>query len=280
MQCTPLAHARRPTQVPAATIAGAGGPRILPRMIPRRAATPLLRPLLPVLAATLTILFAGCTTTGRSGSGSPASAAASTTRDAAPLNLSDAKAAVLAYVDSGAYARDFAAAAAEALEWIERRAEARRPGERLAVVLDIDETVLSNLPHMRAEDFGYHPREWVAWIDSANAPALAPMREVFESARARGVAVLFLTGRKAPAERAGTEKNLRREGFADYAALRFAEPADAPLSTSAARKTAARAAWAAEGWTIIATIGDQESDLAGGHAERAFKLPNPFYRIP
>jgi hypothetical protein len=106
------------------------------------------------------------------------------------------------------------------------------------------------------------------------------MREVFQAARAREIAVLILTGREAPRDRAGTEKNLRRVGFGDYAALRFSEPADKSLPTSAARKTAARAAWAARDWTIIATIGDQESDLVGGHAERAFKLPNPFYHTP
>jgi hypothetical protein len=31
---------------------------------------------------------------------------------------------------------------------------------------------------------------------------------------------------------------------------------------------------------IIANIGDQQSDLFNGHAERPFKLPNPFYFIP
>jgi acid phosphatase len=230
--------------------------------------------LAPLLLA-LTLPFGGCATRPPA-----ATAAAPVALLAEPPNLSDAKAAVLAYVDSGAYSRDLAATAAEARAWIEQRASARRPGERLAIVLDIDETALSNLPHMRAEDFGYHPREWEEWIDSAKAPALAPIFELHRAARARDVAVLFLTGRKSPRELAGTEKNLRREGFSDYAALRLAEPADAALSTAAARKTAARAAWAAEGWTIIATIGDQESDLVGGHAERVFKLPNPFYRIP
>lgn len=38
-----------------------------------------------------------------------------------------------------------------------------------------------------------------------------------------------------------------------------------------------RAAIEAQGYTIVANVGDQESDLAGGRAERAFKLPNPFY---
>jgi len=31
---------------------------------------------------------------------------------------------------------------------------------------------------------------------------------------------------------------------------------------------------------IIANIGDQDSDLDGGFAERHFKVPNPFYFIP
>jgi len=29
----------------------------------------------------------------------------------------------------------------------------------------------------------------------------------------------------------------------------------------------------------VVNMGDQESDLTGGHADRAFKLPNPFYFI-
>jgi Predicted secreted acid phosphatase len=242
-------------------------------MISRSGVLSVFRPLPSFLALAVVVGLGGCHTVPRSAP--PASVATSE-----PLNLSDAKAAVLAYVDSGAYARDVAAVAAEAGSWIEQRAAARRPGERLAVVFDIDETVLSNLPHMRAEDFGYHPRAWADWIDSADAPALEPMLEVFRAARARDVAVLFLTGRRDPQERAGTEKNLRRAGFGDHAALRLADSRDAALRTAAEYKAAARAAWAAQGWTIIATVGDQESDLVGGHAERGFKLPNPFYRIP
>jgi acid phosphatase len=41
-----------------------------------------------------------------------------------------------------------------------------------------------------------------------------------------------------------------------------------------------RAAIEDEGYTIVANVGDQPSDLEGGHAERAFLLPNPFYRVP
>jgi HAD superfamily, subfamily IIIB (Acid phosphatase) len=34
------------------------------------------------------------------------------------------------------------------------------------------------------------------------------------------------------------------------------------------------------GYTIVASLGDQKSDLAGGHAEMTFKIPNPFHFIP
>ncbi len=243
----------------------------------------LLRPLSLLLACTLLSLG---TLFADAPSLAPAPSLATATRAAvAPaqpteelLNLSDAKAAVKAYVEDGRYDRDLAAAATKAREWIEERSAARRPGERLAVVMDIDETVLSNLPVMRAEDFGYNTREWAAWIKKSEAPALPAVKEVFLAARAADVAVLFLTGRKDPRDRPGTEENLRREGMGDYAALQLT-PNDRKKITSLERKTAARAAWAAEGWTIIATIGDQESDL-GEHAERGFKLPNPFYKIP
>jgi acid phosphatase len=49
--------------------------------------------------------------------------------------------------------------------------------------------------------------------------------------------------------------------------------------SAAARKVEMRRALATDGFTIIANLGDQQSDLAGGFAERGFKLPGPFYRI-
>lgn len=230
----------------------------------------------PAAALAAGLFLSGCTTTRHYSSSANLTVAAATRE---PLNLSDAKAAVIAYADDGRYAADLAAVAARAKTWIIGRTASRKPGERLAVVFDIDETVLSNLPHMRSQDFGYVPEVWEKWIERADAPALPAVREIYQVARSRDVAVLFLTGRIDPTERKGTEENLRREGMDDYAAL-VLKPADAPRrQTALERKTAQRAAWEAEGWTIIATIGDQDSDL-GAHAERGFKLPNPFYHIP
>lgn len=195
-----------------------------------------------------------------------------------PLNLSTAKAAVVRYHDSGEYARELADVASQARIWIETRVASRRPGERLAVVFDIDETVLSNYGHMRAEDFGYKSEIWAAWVAKGEAPAIEPVREVFLTARRLGVPVVFITGRREPRDRAGTEANLARQGMGDYARLMMT-PQDGRSLSNAERKTAMRRTLVEEGFTIIANLGDQQSDLAGGFAERGFKLPGPFYLI-
>ena len=57
-------------------------------------------------------------------------------------------------------------------------------------------------------------------------------------------------------------------------------PVGAHFASAADFKAPQRAKIEADGFTIIANMGDQPSDLAGGHAERTFLLPNPFYRIP
>ena len=57
-------------------------------------------------------------------------------------------------------------------------------------------------------------------------------------------------------------------------------PPGAHYASAADFKTPQRARIEAQGYTIIANIGDQPSDLAGGHSEQTFLLPDPFYRIP
>lgn len=196
-----------------------------------------------------------------------------------PLNLTKAKAAVRDYHDSGRYLDDVAQVAEWGKSWLEKRAAQRADDERLAVVFDVDETVLSNYPHMDERDFGYVPAEWVDWVDRSAAPPLEAMREVYDTARRLNMAVIFLTGRTTPEERDGTIKNLEQAGMGEFARIIF-RGAEDTAPTAAERKRLRRIQLEEEGWTIVASFGDQGSDLAGGHAERIFKLPNPFYEVP
>jgi len=92
-----------------------------------------------------------------------------------------------------------------------------------------------------------------------------------------GVAVFFVTGRP-EALRTATEENLRVAGYTwDGLVL----PPGGTIYTSAAKfKAPARQAIAAQGFSIVLSMGDQQSDLDGGFAERTFKLPNPVYYLP
>ncbi len=171
---------------------------------------------------------------------------------------------------------------------------------KAAVVLDIDETSLSNWAQVEHNSFAYvaggpcdlrssfacGQREWEL---SARATAIAPTLELFNLLKGlkdkdgNPVAVFFITGRNDdPFERTATEYNLRRAGYDGWKALfmRPDHPSGEPVSVF---KTATRALiedGQDYGYRIIANIGDQISDLEGGHAERCFKVPNPFYFIP
>lgn len=195
---------------------------------------------------------------------------ATSTRE--PANLSPHKREIRAYVERGDYQRDIGRVAAQASAWIEQRAA--RGGAGLTVVFDLDDTLFNNWEYLDRVDFGYVNAQWAAWIEAARAPASEPVREVYRMARRLHVDVVFLTGRPEKF-RAATERNLRAIDCADYALLICKPPSQ--QGTSAAFKTAEREKLVYAGRTIIANIGDQESDLVGGFAERTFKVPNPVY---
>ncbi len=201
---------------------------------------------------------------------------------AEPANLSLLKQEIRTYVESGEYLREVAQTAARAKAWIDRRAAARTPAMataegKMAVVFDLDETLLANAAEMMERDFSYDPAAWDAWVAAASAPALEPVRGIYQHARSTGVAVIIITGRP-ERQRAATERNLRAIGCADYAALVCA-PDDGKTAIGAF-KLEERRRLAQQGYVIIANIGDQQSDFFGGGAERDFKLPNPFYLTP
>jgi predicted secreted acid phosphatase len=194
-----------------------------------------------------------------------------------PLNLSRAKEAIATYVESGDYGKAIVDVAMEANKYLIKRAtKGAKKGEKMAVIFDIDETTLTNLPHMQEMDFGYVPRIWDEWVAEGQARAIIPVQTVYDTAMRMNVDVIFITGRK-PSDAPGTERNLRQVGYEKWARIYY-KPADFKEPTRAF-KIDMRRKLAAEGYVIIANLGDQQSDLVGGYAEKTFKLPNPFYLI-
>jgi acid phosphatase len=178
-----------------------------------------------------------------------------------------------AYHDSGAYGRDLRAVAADARITLLDGLAAEPQGTRPAIVLDVDETSLSNYRKLEASDFGNTTVP--AAVAAKPDPAIAPIRRLYRTARSRGVAVFFVTGR-APARRAQTLANLRSAGYrSGWTGASFRPRSQKTV----AFKSSTRARIERSGYTILVNVGDQRSDLQGGHAQRAFKLPNPFYTI-
>lgn len=198
------------------------------------------------------------------------------------------------------YMKDFAAVIDEARAWIAQRAP---QVENAAVVFDIDETSLSNWAEIYHNQFAYvgtGPCKLSAahafcgdsaWELSARAAALQPTLELFrflstvKDKNGKRVAAFFITGRyESAVERRATQRNLRRVGYDSWDGLTL-RPQSTKSEDVAAYKSDARAAieQKKEHYTIIANLGDQYSDLIGNatgeHADRCFKLPNPFYFI-
>jgi acid phosphatase len=203
-----------------------------------------------------------------------------------PANIGDLKFDATDYYDSGAYLTDLQLAAAPAITWIIE--EAPRV-DRPAVVFDIDETALSNWEAIKANDFGRvidgpcdrlpeGPCGWRAWDLRAQSTVIQPTMDIFTAARDHGAAIFFITGRD-ETQRAATERNLQTVGYTGYTQL-IMEPPGAQYVSAADFKAPQRAQIEQQGYTIIANVGDQPSDLDGGYSERTYLLPDPFYRIP
>jgi acid phosphatase len=199
-------------------------------------------------------------------------------------NLYETQQQVDEYIGSGRYDEEVARVLAAARAWLEGRA---KTAVKPAVVLDIDETSLSNWPAYRLNGWGrvlsggcdlqHGPCGLRAWQALGQSKAIPPTLALARRARELGVAVFFISGRPTNLREA-TERNLREQGY-EWTGL-ILLPDDAQFASAVDFKAPERRKITEQGYTIILSVGDQESDLKGGYAERTFKLPNPVYYLP
>lgn len=164
-------------------------------------------------------------------------------------------AATAAEVDYATWQKDVKAVIDTATPYIQQRT-ANSSGQKLAIVFDIDNTTLET-----------HYTPWY----QLPTPAMKPSLALAKYAKSRGVDVFFVTARPGIIESL-TEWNLENVGYpVDGLYVR-----DLPdlFAEVAAYKTASRADIESDGYTIVANVGNNTTDLVGGHAERTFKLPD------
>jgi predicted secreted acid phosphatase len=199
---------------------------------------------------------------------------------AEPVNIYNVREALHTYYDSGEYLKDISKVAKEANDYIEVQVSENLKNlhpKKLAVVLDIDETSLSYYESMSKRNFCYNPIAAQNEILKARAPAIQPVLYLYNNAIKNNVAVFFITGRESSTHQA-TIMNLNNAGYIKFAGL-YTKPENYNKNSIQEFKTKTRILIEKQGYTIIASIGDQMSDLKGGHAAKTFKLPNPYYYI-
>jgi predicted secreted acid phosphatase len=157
-------------------------------------------------------------------------------------------------VDYDTWQRDCQAVMDQALPYLQQRIANTKPGEKQAIVFDIDNTTLET-------DFGF----------SYPQPANEPVLEVAEYAQEHGVSLFFVTARPGIIASV-TDYNLKHVGY-QVSGLSVRSFGDL-FRDVAEYKTAQRVAVENKGYTIIANIGNSATDLSGGHAEKTYKLPD------
>jgi acid phosphatase len=191
---------------------------------------------------------------------------------ASTVRTSRSPAEIRAYVGSGAYDRAIARAYRRATKAL--RTQLAHRVRRPAVVLDIDETALSNYGCLDAVDFDVNSGIGTC-VGLGRSTVIRPARAFVAFARKRGVKVVFITGAPEPLEDSRAQ-NLRGAGFRGPFEV-VGRPTTDKRDSVVPYKRGARRALQRRGYRILVNVGDQRSDLQGGFARRKVKLPNPIY---
>lgn len=160
--------------------------------------------------------------------------------------------------------------------WERQHPNASKP----AVVFDVDDTMLNNYVEYSTNDpaFSYDRERDTQFVMECAATANVPVRRLYRQLHADGFRIGIITGRPQD-QRAATRDCLRERGFPQWD--RLITRTDATASLSSARfKAKARRSLQDDGWTIVASVGDQVSDMSYGRLKHGFLMPNPMYFLP
>lgn len=142
-----------------------------------------------------------------------------------------------------------------------------------------------------AMGFSFDPELQDEWVQDERFPATPGMVHLVDAVHDAGCTVVGLTGRNSEQEKA-TLGNLAKVGYTGFTAknyyTKWIDAADQPdyihcaadACTTVEYKAGTRAHVEDQGYRVVANFGDQFSDLLGGYADHAIKLPNPSYYLP
>ena len=189
------------------------------------------------------------------------------------MNLDTVKEHLQQYYESGEYDNEIKVIIDDAIEKLSRVPI----NENSAVVFDIDETTLSNYEHIKEIGFGFVWSLWTDWMKEEDAKAIPQTKRLYDWLVERDVSIIFLTGRNEEVYEA-TLRNLAQQGFTELDTLITRSALTGKMS-ALVYKQRERKLLTEKGYQIIASVGDQWSDIEGGYTGLKVKVPNYFYII-
>ncbi len=145
----------------------------------------------------------------------------------------------------------------------------------LAVILDVDETVLDNCPYearLIQSGESYNPESWAQWVKEANAKPLPGALAFTQMADSMGVEVFYITNRASELWEP-TQKNLAEAGFPQVNEEHLI------LKTTTSNKTERRET-VKENHRVLLLIGDQLTDFAEEADWQSDTVQNHFIMLP
>ncbi len=135
----------------------------------------------------------------------------------------------------------------------------------MAIVVDIDETVLDNSPSQALgirTNTPFNTKDWYAWTNLRRAKAVPGAVEFVNYAVSKGVKIFYISNRDEKNEKQATLDNLKSAGFADVSADNVL------LRTVESGKDARRAVASAK-HRIVMLVGDNLDDFTSAFEKKS-----------
>ena len=149
--------------------------------------------------------------------------------------------------------------------------------KNLAVVFDIDDTLLSTYKCNKNIQFGYSDSHFTYCAEHNYFTPIKTSVKFYKKLRSEGIKTFIITGRKQK-EYDITIQNLNNIGIKSWDGL-YLKPDNYKLKSAIPYKSGTRKKIESQGNVIVLSIGDQISDSAGGYTKYGIKLPNPMYKL-
>ena len=154
-------------------------------------------------------------------------------------------------------------------------------GQNLAVIMDLDETVLDNSQYqveLNEKNETYNPESWAVWVLKEEAKLVPGAKEFIDIVREKGIQLIFISNRM-NARLEATINNMKKckvSSESDIYLLRLDKEDKKYIRRNEIYNSITRMKGYPK-FNILAYLGDAKGDFPKEKNNSSFILPNPMY---